>query len=278
MVKRAVDQLVAALDAGESDRLKAYLAMMGRFHHYSWGNVLLIHMQCPQASRVAGYRTWQKLGRQVRRGARAIQILAPIVCRVTERDKDDERVVAFRTAHVFDVSQTEGRLLPEFARVAGDPGRHLLRLKQFVEENGVTLSYADVLGGADGISAGGAIILRTGLEAGEEFSVLAHEAAHELLHRDRDTGAQSKTVKETEAEAVAFVVCQAVGLDTNSAAADYIQLYRGNKDTLLGSLERIQTTATAMIHAILQPDALVPGQPSGQSDRASSPAVKRLVA
>lgn len=263
IARRAIDELVAALEAGESDRLRAYLAMLARFHQYSWGNVLLIHMQFPTASRIAGYRAWQRLGRQVRRGARAIHILAPVLRKDPQDEDDPGRIVAFRTAHVFDISQTEGEALPEFARVSGDPGHHLDRLKVFVERNGIALSYSDRIGAAEGLSAGGMIILRADMDSAAEFAVLAHETAHEILHQKEVPEESDKTVRETEAEAVAFMVCHAIGLNTNSAAADYIRLYRGNKDTLLASLERIQKTAARIIHGILDQDVPVGRQASG---------------
>jgi hypothetical protein len=254
IIRQALDELAAALEAGESDCLRTYLAGMAKFHRYSLGNVFLIHMQRPGASHIAGFRAWQRLGRHVRRGEKAIRILAPVVW----RDPDDEarktHIVAFTTACVFDVSQTEGRPLPAFAAVAGDPGAHLARLKDFVRENGILLGYSDRTGGAEGMSMGGRIVLKAGLRPAEEFSVLSHEAAHELLHVEAESRPEEKTVRETEAEAVAFVVCEAVGLEAQGAAADYIRLYRGDKDTLLASLERIQRTAATIIHGVLDVD------------------------
>ena len=87
--------------------------------------------------------------------------------------------------------------------------------------------------------------------AAEEFATLAHEFAHEMLHRDKDRGKTTNKVRETEAEAVAFAVCQAVGLDTNTAASDYIQLYAGDKDTLAASLDRIQHASARIISVIV---------------------------
>jgi hypothetical protein len=266
-IRRALDELAAALEAGESECLRTYLAGMARFHRYSLGNVFLIHMQCPRASHIAGFRAWQRLGRHVRRGEKAIRILAPVVWRDPEDENRKTHLVAFRTACVFDVSQTEGKPLPGFAAVAGDPGGHLARLKDFLRDNRISLDYSDRTGAAEGMSLGGRIVLKSGLKPAEEFAVLAHEAAHELLHAKAESRPEEKTVRETEAEAVAFVVCQAVGLDTNTAASDYIQLYRGDKDTLLASLERIQRTAATITHGVLGvdrrsdnqvPDAIVP--------------------
>jgi len=160
-------------------------------------------------------------------------------------------VVAFKAACVFDVSQTDGDPLPEFSRVNGDPGLHRERLKDLIVARDITLDYSDTIGGADGLSTRGRIVIRSGLEPAEEFSVLAHELAHVLMHHEDGITPESKQVRETEAEAVAFVVCQTVGLDTNSAASDYIQLYQGDRDTLVASLERIQRTATTIVDGIL---------------------------
>ena len=108
-----------------------YLAVMGRFHQYSWGNALLIASQRPAATRVAGFQTWRKLGRHVRKGEKGIMILAPVVVkkRVDTEDGEDEqtRVFGFRAAYVFDQSQTDGDPLPEFAAVQGDPQQYTER-------------------------------------------------------------------------------------------------------------------------------------------------------
>ena len=111
MADKAMEKLVEAVEEGKSSQMQAYLAMLGRFHRYSLGNVLLIASQRPGATRVAGYRTWKQLGRQVKQGEKGIRILAPIVIRKKEEtvSKDEDDVIAFKAACVFDVSQTEGR-------------------------------------------------------------------------------------------------------------------------------------------------------------------------
>ena len=256
--EQAFTELVQAVEAGKSQKLVDYLKAMGRFHKYSLGNAILIGFQRPNATHVAGFRTWQKSGRHVKKGEHGIAIMAPIVWRKKAMQSDDaedkpeneeEAAVAFKTAYVFDISQTDGKPLPEFARVNGDPGVYTERLRQYVSSRGVKLAYSDAIGSAEGLSGGGLIMLKKGLTAAEELSVLAHEAAHEILHRDN--GPKEKKVRETEAEAVAFVVCHGIGLDTNSASSDYIQLYNGDKDTLMKSLERIQRTAAEILGAIM---------------------------
>jgi len=259
MASKAIDELAMALDDGHSASLKAYLAMLGRFHRYSVGNVFLIALQRPGATRVAGYRTWQQLGRQVREGERAIRILAPITYRrnrrrlqqeeAEQKEDKEEDLLAFRPCTVFDVSQTDGKPLAEFAKVSGEPAEHLSRLKDLVLSRGIQLKYTNRIGPAQGASAGGKIFLREDMEPAEEFSTLVHELAHEMLHQDKTE--RSKTVKETEAEAVAFVVCQAVGLECGTASSDYMQLYDGKKETLMASLERIRGTAGEIIEAVM---------------------------
>jgi len=219
--------------------------------------MFLIMAQRSTATRVAGYRTWQKLGRQVKHGEKGIVILAPVIYRKKtpvndenkDKDEQDEILATFKAAHIFDVSQTEGKALPELARVVGDPVEFLSRLKDFIAHKGITLQYSATLGSAEGLCAGQTIILKEGLPLGEEFSVLAHETGHSLLHQD---GAKrDRKVRELEAEAVACVVCEAVGLDATASSNDYIQLYQGNRDMLMASLERIQKIAAEIIEGVM---------------------------
>ncbi len=260
---KAFNALVEAVETGKSQKLVEYLRAMGRFHNYSLGNAIMIGFQKPDATHVAGFRTWQKLGRHVKRNEKGIAIMAPIVWRKTVthadgkdvQDRDDESAIAFKTAYVFDISQTGGKQLPEFARVNGDPSVYTERLRDYVTSKGIMLEYSDAIGSAEGVSSGGLIRLKKGLTAAEEFSVLAHEAAHEALHHNRDNMPKGKKIRETEAEAVAFVVCQGIGLDTNSASSDYIQLYNGDKETLLESLGRIQKTASEILEAVMDKES-----------------------
>lgn len=255
----ALEQLTQALAAGKSAELTRYLLMLATFHRYSWGNVLMIAAQCPSATHVAGFNAWRQLKRFVKKGEKGIVIIAPM----SIRPKDDEPeqasddaaspkkpILRFRGVHVFDVSQTEGEPLPEPANVSGDPGQSLGRLRQLIAERGITIDHDDLPLGADGVSRGGRISIRPGLEPAHEFSVTVHEYAHELLHRGDDRPA-SKTVRETEAEAVAIVVCQAIGLNTGTAASDYIQLYDGKVETLGESLCRIQRVSADLLVTLL---------------------------
>jgi hypothetical protein len=162
-------------------------------------------------------------------------------------------LLGFRNAYVFDISQTDGVDLPEMREVSGDPAENMERLAEFVRGRGVQLSYNPNIAPALGVSYGGRISLLPGQSKAEEFSTLVHETAHELLHKAERRTATTKTVRETEAEAVAFVVGKAVGLVTGSASADYIQLYHGNASLLAESLEVIQQTASVILAALELP-------------------------
>ncbi len=263
IAREAFEKLVRDIEQGVSDTLKSYLKAMGMFHRYSVGNAILIGLQRPDATHVAGFRAWQRLGRHVRKGEHGIAIMAPIVYRRKPRQQKDEQdenadeaVSAFKATYVFDISQTEGKPLPEFARVRGDPGVCLERLEQFIAGRGIKLERSEDLR-ADGVSIGGAILLKARLALADEFSVMVHECAHEMLHQDPGHRPKEKAVREAEAEAVAYVVCQGVGLEVNTASSDYIQLYNGDKKTLMHSLERIQRAAGEILEAVADEERCV---------------------
>ena len=184
----ALDKLAALLDEGHSDQLTALLKTMARFHKYSWHNVTLIASQCPTATRVAGFQTWRTMGRFVRKGEKGIAILAPIVGRRHSDVAKDEStsVLGFRAAYVFDLAQTDGEPLPKAAEASGDPGNKTAALRAAILERGIAVESADDLDGALGVSTGGRIQILNGLSPAEELVVLAHEYAHELLHRADD--------------------------------------------------------------------------------------------
>ncbi len=259
-----VQSLIEQLEAGHSDVLTAYLSAMSRFHDYSLGNILEIARQRPDATRVAGFWKWKELGRSVTKGEKGIRILAPVIgvrrkkqeeAEQEEAEKDITKqntavLVGFRSAYVFDVSQTEGAELPEMRGISGDVGGNRDRLIAFVERQGIELVFTERIAPALGMSYGGRIAILPGQSKAEEFSTLVHELAHEMLHKAERRTATTKTVRETEAEAIAFVIGKAVGLETGSASADYIQLYHGNASLLAESLEVIQQTSAVILAAL----------------------------
>jgi antirestriction protein ArdC len=224
---------------------------------------MLIASQKPTATHVAGFHTWHKLGRFVKKGEKGILILAPVILRKTESKEQGETdesstAVGFRAAHVFDISQTDGQELPTIGRINGEPGEYRESLAKFVTEQGIVLEYSQDIAPARGTSAGGKITLLPGQSSAEEFATLAHELAHEMMHRDERRSSTSKRSRETEAEAVAFVVCHAIGLETGTASGDYIQLYEGDAKLLTESLARIQKAATQILNAIGAEDSSAP--------------------
>src|ERR1022692_2418304 len=188
--KEAVDFLVAALESGHSEILTAYLGAMAKFHTYSFGNIMLIARQKPDATNVAGLRTWNSLGRVVKRGEKGIFILAPMVGKRSTKDvatdepsedattEGQPTLYGFRAVYVFDISQTDGRDLPSLTEVQGDVSGYRERLVKFVEAHGITLNYSDKIGPAKGLSHGGKISLLSGMQPAEEFSTLTHEIGH----------------------------------------------------------------------------------------------------
>jgi antirestriction protein ArdC len=255
-----VQALIEQLEQGHSDGLTAYLTAMGRFHNYSFGNILEIARQKPDATRVAGLYAWNQLGRKVRKGERGIRILAPLIGIRRKKDSEAKKdirtqnqtvLVGFRSAYVFDVSQTEGKELPELSeRVTGYVGEYRERLVDFVIAQGITLEFKESIAPAMGMSYGGRIAILPGQGAAEEFSTLVHELSHEMLHKAKRRTATTKTVRETEAEAIAFVVGKTIGLSTGRASADYIHLDHGNAALLTESLEVIQRTSAVILSAL----------------------------
>jgi len=166
-----VQALIEQLEQGHSDGLTAYLTAMGRFHNYSFGNILEIARQRPNATRVAGLYAWNQLGRKVKKGERGIRILAPVVGVRRKKDSEAEKdirtrtqnqavLVGFRSAYVFDVAQTEGKDLPELSeRVTGNVGEYRERLVDFISAQSIQLEFKESIAPALGMSYGGRIAL-----------------------------------------------------------------------------------------------------------------------
>ncbi len=265
IITENIKLLIAQLEAGHSEGLTAYLTAMGHFHNYSFGNILEIARQKPDATRVAGLYAWNQLGRKVMKGQKGIRILAPVIGIRKKKDSEAEKdltkqnqpvLVGFRAAYVFDVSQTEGAELPGLSeRVSGSVGENRERLVEFIAAQGIELEFKETIAPALGMSYGGRIAVLPGQAAAEEFSTLVHELAHEMLHKAERRTATTRTVRETEAEAIAFVVGTSIGLETGHASADYIHLYHGDAALLAESLEVIQRTSALILAAIEPPAA-----------------------
>jgi antirestriction protein ArdC len=255
---QAVEQLMEALNAGHSDALARYLGAMAKFRAYSFLNVLLILRACPNACRVAGYKTWQGFGRQVKQGEKGIMILAPMFrksskdpCIEPGKESDEDTHISdFRAVHVWAEQQTTGKELPQIGSVTGNPSSYLERLEQFVRDSGIRLEYSPGIAPARGMAERGKITLLPNQTPAETFATLVHELAHSDLHFGKRRTNTDKRVRETEAESVAYVVCSAIGLDTGTAAQDYVTLHGGDAKLLLESLEYVQAAASRILNAI----------------------------
>ena len=259
----ALQELAQALKDGKSEKLLEYLGMLSRFHQYSFGNCIMIYMQKPDATLVAGFGRWKELNRFVKKGEKGIAIFAPLIGKrkkdlesseskmvpSDEPSKQDAKVLyGFRVVFVFDVTQTDGQELPDFATLGGDPGDRIQRLEQIIRNNGIELEFVECLPNtSNGMSEGGKISISVHLPKPQMFSTMVHELAHEQLHWGDRRESTNKVVRETEAEAVAYVVCRAVGLECSTRASDYIQLWSGDDKVLLQSLELIRTVSSKII-------------------------------
>ena len=264
---RRVEEAAARLEAGvaqiaDGEEFRHYLTVAAKFHRYSPNNCLLILMQRPDATRVAGYRAWQEMGRQVRKDEKGIHILAPISRKVAEDEATGEAVralVGFKTTAVFDVSQTDGEELPGAPRPENlDPGEGAeiaaevyAGLRSFCESEGVAVGEEERRRGDYGSYERRArkITINAALSATEKATTLAHELAHYLLH-GQEADRNTKRSREVEAEGVAFVTCAAFGLDTSRFTFAYVARFADEVEALKAALERIQGTARRLIEAV----------------------------
>jgi antirestriction protein ArdC len=261
-IEASVNQLASETDAArQSELFKSWLNAMAQFHRYSWGNQLIIACQLPPASsgQVAGFHTWRRLGRHVKKGAKGVAILAPCVYRRKADDNEEDgsaskSVIGFRTTYVFSESDTEGLPLPTLTCGAESGGDELLSRLEWVteEELNIILNYEEIKEpGVEGYSAGGSIVIRESLRPTTKAGTLVHELAHELLHqrnKQSDTANKSRQQRELEAEAIAYVVMRHFGID--HVACNYLATYRIDSIQIKQSLQTISTTAKFLIAAI----------------------------
>jgi N-terminal domain of anti-restriction factor ArdC len=208
-----------------SDGWRRWAETRATFHRYSMGNCMLIAMQAPEATQVAGFRKWQELGRQVRKGERAIRIMAPMsVKRENLETGEEERIPLFRAVPVFDVAQTDGEPLPEAPRepITGDShAAYLPRLKDYAGTLGVAVYEYEPTSAAQGFydERGKRIVMSTGLAPNGKVRTLIHELAHAhgVTYKDYTRG-EAEVIVET----AATIVCGGLGLDTSGESIPYI--------------------------------------------------------
>ncbi len=240
-------------EARISDEMGKYLNVMSQFHRYSLHNVCMILRHRPEATRVAGYKTWQKVKRQVNRGEKGIPIIVPRPYKKEAKDpltgeRKTEEGVYFGVGYVFDVAQTSGEPLPTAPEwdTQGEEGAELgNRLTACAEHFGVSVEEAELPSGCQGVSMGGRIALRPGITPLGKATTLSHELAHEMLHQGNAEAFQDRSASEMEAEAVSYVVCRHFGLQTN--APNYLALWHADSKKLRERMERISGTARKII-------------------------------
>jgi antirestriction protein ArdC len=246
-----------------SEAWTQWLDTQRRFHSYSFYNCMLIQLQRPDATRVAGFRTWLSMNRNVRKGERGISILAPIVRRTkVEDERTGEQVVfssepfGFRTVHVFDVSQTHGTPLQEgpCRRLSGDdPDDAFERLESVAALIGYSVDVVELPGERNGDCAFSdrSIRVRAGLAPAQMVKTLAHELGHALMH---DSFPNSRSLAELEAESVAYVVCDGLGLDSGEYSFGYVATWAGGSDAatkaITESANRIHHAAKTILSAL----------------------------
>ena len=271
-------------DIFTSEMYANYLRTMSQFHSYSFNNTLLIHLQKPEASLVAGYQTWQKkFHRQVRRGEKGIQIIAPAPIRTREEiekvdpatmepvlkpdgtpemEEVEYTIPRFRVTTVFDVSQTEGEPLPELEtpELLGSVENYEIFMQAIRDISPVPIRFDEIESGAKGYysSVDKEIVIQESMSESQTMKTGIHEVTHAKLH-DRDIieemdEKKDQMTREVEAESVAYTVCQYFGLDTSDYSFPYIAGWSSDRDMkeLRSSMDTIRKVAGEMIEQIME--------------------------
>ena len=272
---KAVADITAKLEKGvvdvfNSDNYKQYLSTMSRFHSYSFKNSLLIYMQKPDATLVAGYQSWIKdHKRHIKPGEKGIRILAPCPYKSkmvkeehpdVEDDKGKGRTVEitqmyFKPVAVFDISQTEGEDLPEICHnLTGGTDNYDQFLDILCRTAPVPVVFDNLPGGASGCysDTNRQITIQKDMPQAQTLKTLVHEITHSVLHAGEAFDETDRRTKEVQAESTAYVVCCYYGLDTSDYSFGYIAGWSSDKDIkeLKASLEVIRDTADKLITEI----------------------------
>ncbi len=248
----------------ESERYKEYLRVMARFHSYSFNNTLLIAMQCPGATRLAGFQSWKKLGRHVKKGEKGIKVIAPTPFKKTVEEDGEEKVIVvprYKVVSTYDVSQTEGKPLPEIAStLTGSVDSFDDFMAALTRVSPVPVGFEDISGSAHGYYslADKRIAVQEGMSEQQTLKTLIHEISHAKLH-DYDLKAPpderpdiDRETMECQAESIAYTVCQHYGLDTSDYSFGYVAVWSSGRELkeLRSSLEIIRDTAAEVIDSV----------------------------
>ena len=283
-LKEITDRLEQGItELFDSERYKEYLQVMSKFHNYSFNNTLLIAMQKPDASLIAGFNAWKNnFGRNVMRGEKGIRILAPSPYKIRQEvEKKDPQtgktvigkdgkpvtetkeiqIPAYKVVAVFDVSQTEGRELPSISanELTGDVEQYEDFFAALEKTSPVPMGFEKIEGGAHGYYhlEEKRIAIDEGMSQLQNLKTAIHEIAHAKLH-DIDLNAPEqpdrpdRRTREVQAESIAYTVCQHYGLDTSDYSFGYVAGWSSGRELaeLKTSLETIRATAAEIINSI----------------------------
>lgn len=258
-LERGVKDLLA------SDRYKDYLDFMGKFHNYSVNNSILIFLQMPQATMVAGYQAWQnKFKRQVKKGEKSIKILAPCPhkmkkeVKTADGDLEEQEITwnTFRPVSVFDISQTDGDEIPEICNdLTGNVEGYKALVDRLIAVSPVKVSFEPINSAAKGYfnDAENKIVVKSEMSEEQTVKTLVHEIAHSLLHgKEGEETEADRNTKEVQAESVAYTVCRMLGLNTDEYSFGYIAGWSAGKELkeLNKSMETIRKTANKILKEV----------------------------
>lgn len=260
MIRAGVELLAHDIEAGHPEVLTECLKAIARFFWLSFGNILLISTQRPTARQIAGFKTWNELGRQVRRGEKGIMIFAPILAEPKATENGDAQLepqlLGFRPVRVWDIDQTEGELAEVSNIVNADLADVLTKLMEFAASQGIEIQYSEKIAPAKSTSYRGIIRLLADMQAEETVLALARELAIQLLYETQRRSFVTRDVLRREALAVVFVVSHALGL---MSEPESIELYQGNLSLFSESLEVVKRTASIVLGAISLRDEQIEG-------------------
>lgn len=254
-IDSAIERLAVQLQEGHTDEYRQMLRFWSHFHQYSHGNLILIFAQRPDATHVAGYHTWRKLGRQVRQGSQAIQIWCPVLAKIEdpETKQEEEVCTGFRPCPVFaaeDLVDIASNPLPAVWQQQPDDAeavwQHCVNRIATRYRIKIVALRPGVLGAT---SPDGRILIAPNLDSRNRVFVLLHELAHQLEHFQPDQAHASKATHELEAESAAMIVAAMFGLD-HPTARDYILSYGGTVDDFRAALAAIRRIVGKMVRLL----------------------------
>ena len=252
-----LERLSAQLAEGHTEEFKKLLSFWSGFHSYSMGNTILIWLQKPEASLVAGYQSWKKKGRQVRKGAKACWILCPIIYQVEDPDTKQEVEVlkGFKGCHVFADTDLEpnGEPIPTMWKPLPDDCSEIYwTVESILIAQGLKISYKPMAVSQQGYAIPDAdvIVIKEGLDSRNRLLVLLHEACHAIVHKWKAAAELGKEQKELEAESVSFVLSSIFRVE-HPTARDYLLMNGGKPEILKAAVPRIQAILREMTKVLL---------------------------